>query len=182
MGILTGQAICEAAGRGDIVIDPFDTKRLNPNSYNLRLGPKLIVYKEKVLDPKLPNEYQYRTIPDDGFLIEPNEIYLGATLERTFTDKFVPMIEGRSSMGRLGLFIHITAGFGDIGFNGHWTLELTSVKPVKVYRDMEIAQIYYHKPDGEIDRLYKSRKYQNNYGVQPSLSYLDFLNEGHDDE
>lgn len=178
MGILTGHAICEAVDRGEIEIDPYDPKRINPNSYNLRLGSQLIVYKEKVLDPRLLNEYQYLEIPDTGFLIEPDEIYLGATMERTYTDKFVPMIEGRSSMGRLGLFIHITAGFGDIGFNGHWTLELASVRPVKIYRGMEIAQIYYHRPEGEIDRLYKSRKYQNNYGVQPSMSYYDFLNEG----
>lgn len=174
MGVLTGSAILGAVKRGEIQIDPFSESLLNPNSYNVRLGGKLIVYKEKVLDVKAPNEYQYLEIPETGFVLEPGKLYLGATVERTKTDKYVPMIEGRSSLARLGLFVHVSAGFGDIGFCGHWTLEFFAAQPIRIYRDTEIAQVYFHTPEGQIDRLYKSRKYQNNYGVQQSLSWMDF--------
>jgi dCTP deaminase len=83
------------------------------------------------------------------------------------------MLEGRSSIGRLGIFIHITAGFGDNGFNGYWTLELSCIQPVRVYSDVEIGQIFYHTIKGELEE-YKSNKYQNNDDVQPSMLYKDF--------
>ena len=83
------------------------------------------------------------------------------------------MLEGRSSIGRLGLFIHITAGFGDVGFNGFWTLEMSCLKPVRIYAGVEICQIFYHTIAGEYER-YISSKYQNNQGIQPSLLYKDF--------
>lgn len=174
MGVLTGSAIAEAVQRGDIQIEPFDARLLNPNSYNVRLGGKLIVYKEKVLDVRVPNEYQYIDIPETGLVLEPGRLYLGATVERTKTDKYIPMIEGRSSLARLGLFVHVSAGFGDIGFCGHWTLEFVAAHPIRVYRDTEVAQVYFHTPEGKIERLYTSRKYQNNYGVQQSLSWMDY--------
>jgi len=113
------------------------------------------------------------TIPEDGLLLEPQKLYLGRTIERTATDKYVPMLEGRSSVGRLGLFIHITAGFGDIGFDGFWTLEIFCVQPIRIYSDLEICQIFYHTIDGDYD-LYRSKKYQGNEGVQPSKLYKDF--------
>lgn len=174
MGLLTGDEILKNVERGDIVIDPFDKKRLNPNSYNLRLDRKLITYNEKVLDLKIPNDYTYEMIPKEGIVLQPGKLYLGCTIERTGTDKFIPMIEGRSSLGRLGVFVHVTAGFGDIGFCGHWTLEICVIHPVRIYDSIEVAQIYYHTPEGNVTKLYKSRKYQNNYGVQPSLSWFDF--------
>jgi dCTP deaminase len=84
------------------------------------------------------------------------------------------MLEGRSSIGRLGVFIHVTAGFGDVGFSGYWTLEIFCVQPIKIYPEIEICQIYYHGIEGKYDR-YISGKYQNNTGVQPSL-YSGILN------
>ena len=83
------------------------------------------------------------------------------------------MLEGRSSVGRLGISVHVTAGFGDIGFNGHWTLEITVEQPTAFYPDVEICQIYYHTIKGDYD-LYSSGKYQNNTGIQSSLMYKDF--------
>ena len=112
-------------------------------------------------------------IPEEGLVLEPQTLYLGRTREFTKTDCFVPMLEGRSSVGRLGLFIHVTAGFGDVGFAGYWTLEIFCVQPIRIYAGVEICQIYYHDIKGDYDR-YQSGKYQNNTGIQPSLLYQDF--------
>ena len=170
--ILSVQEIKKHMGK-EIIIEPFDEKRINPNSYNLSLAGELLVYDNHVLDMKEPNPVSRIIIPEDGLLLEPNRLYLGRTNEYTSTSRYVPMLEGRSSTGRLGLFIHVTAGFGDIGFSGYWTLEIFCVQPVRIYPNVEICQIYYHDIDGEYE-LYKSGKYQNNAGIQPSLMYKDF--------
>lgn len=170
--ILSGKEIVKHMGK-EIIITPFDEKRVNPNSYNLSLADELLVYEQEVLDMKKPNPTRRIVIPEEGLLLEPNRLYLGRTNEFTKTDRYVPMLEGRSSTGRLGLFIHVTAGFGDIGFAGYWTLEIFCVQPVRIYPNVEICQIYYHDIDGEYE-LYHSGKYQNNTGIQPSLMYQDF--------
>lgn len=171
--ILSGKEIQKRLGK-DIHIEPYDEKRLNPNSYNLRLHHELLVYDDNTLDMKKENTAHSIIIPEEGLLLEPNKLYLGRTVEHTHTQNHVPMLEGRSSIGRLGLFIHVTAGFGDVGFSGFWTLEIFCVQPIRIYPNVEICQIYYHTIDGEYD-LYKSGKYQNNSGIQPSLLYKDFL-------
>ncbi len=171
--ILSGKEILKNIKEKKIVIEPFDESRLNPNSYNLSLSDELLVYENDLLDMKIPNKTKKIKIPEEGLILEPNRLYLGRTNEFTKTEKFVPMLEGRSSTGRLGLFIHVTAGFGDIGFAGYWTLEIFCVQPIKVYPNTQICQIYYHDILGEYD-LYKSGKYQNNTGIQPSLMYKDF--------
>ena len=171
--ILSGKEIHQQVENGTISIDPFNSSQLNPNSYNLRLHSDLLAYDSDVLDMKEKNPTSSLTIPDEGLLLEPQKLYLGRTIERTATDKYVPMLEGRSSVGRLGLFIHITAGFGDIGFDGFWTLEIFCVQPIKIYANLEICQIFYHTIDGDYD-LYRSKKYQSNKGVQPSMLYKDF--------
>jgi dCTP deaminase len=170
--ILSGLEIQRRLG-GDIIIEPFEPALLNPNSYNLRLSNELLVYKNKVLDMATPNDYERLTIPSEGMLLEPGRLYLGRTFEFTGTEHLVPMLEGRSSVGRLGLFIHVTAGFGDVGFRGFWTLEILCVQPVHIYSGVEICQIFYHTLEGEYVN-YKSGKYQNNQGIQPSLLYKDF--------
>ena len=157
----------------DIVISPYNPAQLNPNSYNLRLHHELLVYDAAVLDMKAPNRTSPLTIPDEGLLLESNRLYLGRTIEYTRTENLVPMLEGRSSIGRLGLFVHITAGFGDVGFNGFWTLEIFCVQPIRLYAGVEICQIFYHTLEGEYTS-YASGKYQNNQGIQPSLLYRDF--------
>ena len=171
--ILSGKEIHQQVENGTISIDPFNSGQLNPNSYNLRLHSDLLVYDSDVLDMKEKNSTSPLTIPNEGLLLEPQKLYLGRTIERTATDKYVPMLEGRSSVGRLCLFIHITAGFGDIGFDGFWTLEIFCVQPIKIYANLEICQIFYHTIDGDYD-LYRSKKYQSNRGVQPSMLYKDF--------
>lgn len=157
----------------EIVIEPFREERLNPNSYNLTLHNRLLVYKNPVLDMKTPNATDELEIPESALTLKPGRLYLGRTAEFTKTEGFVPMLEGRSSTGRLGLFVHITAGFGDVGFCGYWTLEMFCVQPVVIYPGAEICQIYYHTLEGDYIP-YRSGKYQNNTGIQPSLMYRDF--------
>lgn len=164
--ILSGQQIRERLG-SDIVIDPFDESRLNPNSYNLTLHDELMVYEELVLDMAKPNRVRRIALPVDGLTLSPNQLYLGRTAERTTTRNLVPQIEGRSSVGRLGLFVHVTAGFGDVGFSGYWTLEIYAVQPVKIYPGVPICQIIYHELRGEFDEY--ASKYQHNRDIQPSL-------------
>ncbi len=173
--ILSGREILKHIG-SEIIIEPFNEKRINPNSYNLSLSNELLVYDCDFLDMKTPNPTKKIIIPEDGLLLQPHKLYLGRTNEYTKTERFVPMLEGRSSIGRLGIFIHVTAGFGDIGFAGYWTLEIFCVQPVIIYPNIEICQIFYHDIKGEYD-LYKSGKYQNNTGIQPSLMYKDFENK-----
>lgn len=170
--ILSGEEIKRRNG-GDIKIDPFDTAQLNPNSYNLTLHNELLVYEEVVLDLKTPNRYRRIEIPDSGLVLSPSQVYLGRTVEHTETHNLVPMIEGRSSLGRLGLFVHVTAGFGDVGFKGYWTLEMFAVQPIRIYPGIQICQIFYHSLEGAI-REYASSKYQNNKDIQPSLLYREF--------
>src|ERR1700722_18588415 len=169
--ILSGNEIRARLNR-DIVIDPFDETQLNPNSYNLRLHNELLAYEEIVLDMRRPNRYRRHTIPPEGLVLDPNRLYLGRTLERTETHNLVPMLEGRSSIGRLGLFVHVTAGFGDVGFCGYWTLEMFAVQPVRIYAGVPICQIFYHQVYGEIIE-YVSDKYQHNHDIQPSLLFKE---------
>lgn len=184
--ILTGKEI-EKRLNTDIKITPYDPKLLNPNSYNLRLHNELAVYKpmKEIKAMRLPTEYKVElnmkkynpiealTISENGLLLEPGKLYLGRTVEFTETYNLVPMIEGRSSIGRLGMYVHVTAGFGDVGFKGFWTLEIHVIHPLMVYPGVPICQIFYHTIEGEITE-YNSGKYQNNSGLQPSLLYKEF--------
>ncbi len=170
--ILSGKEIKRRLG-DDIIIKPFNALQLNPNSYNLRLHDELLIYDESVLDMKKEHKLTKMTIPQEGLLLESRKLYLGRTVEYTKTNQLVPMLEGRSSIGRLGLFIHVTAGFGDVGFAGYWTLEMFCVHPVRIYPGVEICQIFYHTIEGDFVH-YMSNKYQNNQGIQPSLLYKDF--------
>jgi dCTP deaminase len=169
--VLSGQQIRAELGK-NIVIDPFDEAHLNPNSYNLTLHNELMVYEEVVLDMRQANRVRRIEIPPSGLVLTPNQLYLGRTVERTETHNLVPMIEGRSSVGRLGLFVHVTAGFGDVGFCGYWTLEMFAVEPVRIYPEVPICQIFYHEIRGPFD-AYSSDKYQHNRDIQPSLLFRE---------
>src|SRR5262245_29330763 len=169
--ILSGDEIVRNLGT-NIVIDPFDDTRLNPNSYNLTLHDELLTYEEVVLDMAEPNRTRRIRIPKEGLVLTPQKLYLGRTAERTETHNLVPMIEGRSSIGRLGLFVHVTAGFGDVGFCGYWTLEMFAVQPVKIYPGVSICQIFYHTLTGVITE-YRDGKYQNNRDIQPSFLFKE---------
>ena len=171
--ILTGPAIRDRMKNGDIKIEPFAESQLNPNSYNLKLHEDLLVYSELPLDMKKNNPAKKLKIPAEGILLEPGKLYLGRTQEYTVTNNLVPMLEGRSSVGRLGLFVHVTAGFGDTGFSGFWTLEMHCIHPISIYTGVEICQIFYHTVEGDVVK-YASGKYQLNTEVQTSRLWMDF--------
>jgi len=171
--ILTGPEIIKRIEAGGIVIEPFDPALINPNSYNLRLHDELMVYADQALDMRRLPATERIKIPAEGLWLEPGRLYLGRTLEYTETHGLVPMLEGRSSVGRLGLFVHVTAGFGDVGFRGFWTLEMICVHRIRIYPGVQICQIFYHVPQGEV-MDYRSDKYQNNRDIQPSFLYKEF--------
>ncbi|MGW1076044.1 dCTP deaminase [Streptomyces sp. NPDC002537] len=169
--ILTGPEITAAAFDGRLRIEPFDADQVNPNSYNVRLGATLVTYTTAVIDAHCPNPTTTITIGDNGYVLEPGELYLGHTFEQIGSDRFVPLLFGRSSVGRLGLFVEITAPIGDIGFHGQWTLMLTPVRPLRVYTGMEIGQVMFFVAAGPVD-LYTG-KYQGSLGPQPSRAWQD---------
>lgn len=166
--ILTGAQIDKEVREGSIVLSDYHEKRLNPNSYNLRLGSRLLAYANPILDTEIENPTTCRQYNiGDQITLFPNQLYLAETMEWTETHNHIPMIEGRSSFGRLGLFVHVTAGFGDIGFKGRWTLEICCLKPIRLRIGCEICQIFYHQPFGDITSRYNGR-YQNAKSVEPS--------------
>lgn len=171
--ILSGIEIQKRLNK-DILIEPFREAQLNPNSYNLRLHHELLLYERPVLDMKLPNPVHRIEIPEEGLVLAPNRLYLARTQEYTRTEGCIPMLEGRSSIGRLGLFVHVTAGFGDVGFAGYWTLEMFCIHPIRIYAGVEICQIYYHAIQGDYIP-YTGGKYQNNTDIQASMLYQDFV-------
>ncbi len=172
--ILSGLEIKNKIGK-DIIIDPFDEHKINSNSYNLSLHNELLIYSDEILDMRKENHTQKILIPPEGLVMQPGKLYLARTIEYTQTHNYVPMLEGRSSIGRLGICIHVTAGFGDVGFSGYWTLELFCVQPVRIYAGVEIAQIYYHEITKPFEN-YHNGKYQNNTGIQASKLYTEFYN------
>jgi dCTP deaminase len=169
--ILTGIAIDEAVGRGEIVIDPYDQSQLNPASYDLRLGDEVAVYDQwvdtsarypsvtgahlragvsglmDVMDEPAVTKFK---IGPGGWVLVPGIGYLMHTKERVLTSKYVPVLDGKSSTGRLFISIHETAGFGDVFFDGQYTLEVTCKHPVLVRAGMLFAQIRFHRMEGPI--------------------------------
>ena len=170
--ILSGKEIRNKLGR-EIIIEPFNERQLNSNSYNLKLHNELAVYESSILDAKKDNRISRIIIPQEGIILNPGRLYLGRTVEYTETKGYVPMIEGRSSIGRLGTFIHVTAGFGDVGFRGYWTLEISCIQPVRIYPGIEICQIFYHEITGDV--IEYNGKYQNSKDIQQSLIFKELL-------
>jgi dCTP deaminase len=165
--ILSDKRILEEIEKKTIIIKPYDREKLGSNSYDVHLGSSLAVYKDEILDAKKHNEVDHFEIPDEGFVLQPNLLYLGVTLEYTETHAHVPFLEGKSSTGRLGIDIHATAGKGDIGFCGHWTLEISCKIPVRIYAGMPIGQLIYFPLEGEVEVSYDSKK-NAKYSNQPN--------------
>jgi dCTP deaminase len=176
--ILSGDEIERRFGQ-ELVIDPFDPSRLTPNSYNLTLHHELMVYEEVVLDLANPNRYRRIEIPRDGITLQPNVLYLGRTVEHTETHRLVPMIQGRSSLGRLGLYVNPGGSLGHAGYCGTWTLEMHCVQPIRVYPGLQVCQILYFEIAGT-GCTYCGGKYQNSSDIQPSLIYREL--GGHVDD
>ena len=164
--ILTGPQIVSSVEDGSIAISPFELGLVNPNSYNIRLGATLVTYADGVIDALRPNPVEQTEIGPEGFVLQPGELYLGHSVESVGSDRFVPLLFGRSSVGRLGLFVEITAPIGDIGFHGRWTLMLSAIRPLRVYANMQIGQILFFESSGEIV-LYEG-KYQGAVGPRES--------------
>ncbi|WCL80541.1 dCTP deaminase [Saprospira sp. CCB-QB6] len=156
--ILSDQAILASIAQGEIVIEPFDRSCLGSNSYDVHLGAALAVYEDEVLDARKHNQVRHFEIPEEGYVLQPGQLYLGVTQEYTETHKQVPFLEGKSSVGRLGIDIHATAGKGDVGFCNHWTLEISCSLPVRVYAGMPIGQLIYFALDGEVENLYNKKQ------------------------
>lgn len=164
--ILSDTRILEEIEKGTIKITPYDRESLGSNSYDVHLGKWLATYKNHLLDAKQHNEIEYFEIPEEGFVLYPHIFYLGVTSEYTETHAHVPFLEGKSSTGRLGIDIHATAGKGDVGFCGNWTLEISVKQPVKIYKYMPIGQLIYFPVDGEIEIKYNQKK-NSKYSNQP---------------
>lgn len=165
--ILSDKRIIEEMEKGTIVITPYDRSKLGSNSYDVHLGKYLATYENEELDAKKHNKIVHFEIGDEGILLLPSKFYLGVTLEYTETHKHVPFLEGKSSTGRLGIDIHATAGKGDVGFCGNWTLEISVKQPVRVYHGMPIGQLIYFPVEGEIEVAY-NQKSNAKYSGQPN--------------
>jgi dCTP deaminase len=176
--ILSDARIREEIAQGHLVIRPFRPECLGTNSYDVHLGPYLAVYRDGALDAKRPNPTREFRIPKSGFVLVPGQLYLGVTEEYTETHGFVPFLEGKSSLGRLGIDIHSTAGKGDEGFCNYWTLEMSVKLPVRIYGGMPVGQLIYFEISGRINRSYatkSSAKYRA-VSAHPTASrmYLNF--------
>lgn len=156
--ILTDAKIKEAIESGQIVIDPYDPKCLGTNSYDVHLGKHLATYADPILDAKKHNTVDHFEIPEEGYVIHPGTLYLGVTQEYTETHHAVPFLEGKSSIGRLGIDIHATAGKGDVGFCNTWTLEISCVHPVRIYAGMPIGQLIYFAIEGDVINYYNKKQ------------------------
>lgn len=155
--VLSDHKILELIDAKKIVIEPFRRECLGSNSYDVHLGKNLAVYESAVLDSRSHNQVIHFEIPEAGFVLEPSKFYLGVTEEYTETWAHVPFLEGKSSIGRLGIDIHATAGKGDIGFCNHWTLEISVKMPVRVYAGMPIGQLIYFSVDGDLLTSYQQK-------------------------
>ena len=165
--ILSDKRILEEISKKTIKIEPFDRECLGSNSYDVHLGKYLATYMDMELDAKKHNHISHFEIPQEGCVIQPGILYLGVTQEYTETHIHVPFLEGKSSTGRLGIDIHATAGKGDVGFCGNWTLEISCKIAVRIYSGMPIGQLIYFPVDGEVEVKYNSKK-DAKYSGQPN--------------
>ena len=181
MSILLKAQIIKEVKNGRIIIKPYDVEQLGPNSYDVRLSPILKIYSfedSDHLDCKKDNPTKTIEIDEHGYILQPGILYLGSTVEQVGSDFYIPMYEGRSSMARLGIQSHLSAGFGDVGFKTNWTLEICVPHKTKIYPYMRIGQIYFH-PVNETYNHCQYRyngKYKKQKEAQASKSHLDFIN------
>ena len=155
--ILTDQQILNEMDAKTIVIEPFHRECLGTNSYDVHLAKYLAVYEDDIIDCRKDNPIRHFEIPSEGFLLLPTKLYLGVTEEYTETLKHVPFLEGKSSIGRLGIDIHATAGKGDVGYCNTWTLEISVKQPVLIYAGMPIGQLIYFEISGSTDTPYNKK-------------------------
>lgn len=191
MAILTGEAIKQEVAAGNISITPYEEKNVQPASIDLTLGDEVLLYTEDsdwlirngtpslpgTLDPKQVNPTTSIRMYEDGLVLRPGVLYLMHTAERIHTDKYVSVLDGKSSIGRLGVVVHLTAGYGDPGFDGQYTLEVSCIHPVILYPGMKIAQMRFHLMHGELNAGYATKGHyvgDKALGPIPSMSYKQF--------
>jgi dCTP deaminase len=185
--VLSDRTIREEIESGRIVIDPFEPSNVQPSSVDVRVDRQFRVFhnaRYPYIDVRQPMDDLTELVEISGeepFILHPGEFVLGQTLERvTLPDDLVARLEGKSSLGRLGLLIHSTAGFVDSGFSGNLTLELSNVAnlPITIYHGMPIGQISFMRMDGPVERPYGTgeagSKYQGQAEPTPSRFYLNF--------
>lgn len=168
MSVLGDVRIREAIERGEILVEPMAPDAVGSNSIDLHLSPHLAVYEEGVLDVLFDNPVRRFQIGRGGYVLMPGELYLGSTIEYTASGPYLPVIEGTSSAARLGITTHAAAGMGDVSFLGHWTLEITVVRPVRVYGGEPVCQIVFLEVAGDVRAPY-GRKPGCNYQHQGPL-------------
>ena len=171
--ILTNLEIVKQVKKHNISINPFDISLLNPNSYNYRLDYELLEFDCSIIDAKKKCNPKRIIMTEDGYVLQPNKLYLASTNEEIGSRKFVTQLIGRSSVGRLGLFLQITAPIGHIGTNHKWTLELKVVEPLKVYPLMKIGQVTFWKIKGSKKINYNTGEYKNYQSAQVSKFYKE---------
>lgn len=171
--ILTGSEIVKQVKKNKIFISPFNEDLINPNSYNYRLNYDLIEF-ESVLDFKEKSNFKRITLTEEGYLLSPNKLYLASTFEKIGSNKFVTHLIGRSSIGRLGLFLQVSAQLGHVGTNTNWTLELKVVQPLKIYPLMKIGQVSFWTVKGKSKINYENGYYRPYEKAQISKFYKEF--------
>lgn len=167
--MITGSEIAACVDNGSIGIEPFDHSQVKFNSYDVRLARRLYRVKSRTLDLKKPFKFEEILLKTKGFILRPGELYLGVTKEWTSTPHHIPTINGRSTIGRYGIVVHQTAGTGDIGYKGHWTLEISAVRRVRIYPDIRIAQMMFTCPHGVPLR--------NSYAEEGHYNYVEYCDD-----
>jgi dCTP deaminase len=187
--VLSDRTIRRLIAEGRIGIDPYDPALMQPSSLDVRVDRYFRVFRNSrypYIDVKAEQEdlTELVEVDDEAFILHPGEFVLGSTLERvTLPDDLVARLEGKSSLGRLGLLIHSTAGFIDPGWDGHVTLELSNVAnlPITIYPGMKIGQLSFVQLSEPAERPYGSKgigsKYQGQRGPTPSRYWQNFTDE-----
>jgi dCTP deaminase len=152
--ILTGPEITKQVGTGAITISPFAAENVNPNSYNYRLGATILTPNDHLIDSRTNAKWHSHTLPTTGFKLLPNQLYLGSTLEKIGSAVYVPTLIGRSSLGRLGMFLTTSADLGNLGRAHRWTLEIKVVQALIIYPGMKVGQVCFWKPSGDFKDYY----------------------------
>lgn len=186
---LSDKTIKKEIENGNIIIEPFIEKHLNPNSIDLTLNGKYSMPDWNNMPPtphgsyldckdKDHNKWIEKDMPEDGMILQPNQLYIYHCNERIGVKKNIrATVMGKSSLGRLGLFIHVTAGFVDTGFEGSLVLEMVATVPVKIYPNQKICQLEFVRVEGEVEESYDQKegsKYMNQTGSQTSLMHKNF--------
>lgn len=171
IGMLSGEEIKHRMHTGDILITPQDNIVINPNSVNLSLNKNIGYYTEPVLDLKKNNRVENVKIGDEGLVLYPDKVYVARSNEWTETENLVPMMSGRSSLGRLGYHVHCSAGMGSIGYKGYWHMGVRPTHPIRIYENMKCCQLYYFTPEGLIENSYN--------GTMQNLDYEELGSQYH---